>query len=500
MELINSFIVGVGVALTATNLLFCLAGVLLGTLIGVLPGIGPVAAIAMLLPITFTLPPTGALIMLAGIYYGAQYGGSTTAILINIPGESSSIVTCLDGHKMALQGRAGPALAIAAIGSFIAGCVATVLIAVASPTMAVLVRKFGAAEYFSLMILGLVGAAVLARGSTFKSVSMILVGVLFGFVGTDANTGWQRYTFGILELTDGIGFVVVAMGVFGLAEIVVNFESGLGSREILKSRIEGLMPTKKDFGTALPPILRGTAIGSVLGVLPGSGALLASFAAYVVEKKIAKAPQRFGNGAIEGVAAPEAANNAAAQTSFIPMLTLGIPGTPVMAMMIGALMIHGIAPGPQVMTKQPELFWGLIASMWIGNAMLLVINLPLIGIWVRLLRVPYRFLFPAIMLFCAIGVYSLNNSVFDIYITVVFAALGYLLVKLGFEPAPLLLGLILGPLMEEHFRRAMAVVRGDPMTFVERPISFLLLLFAVILIAASSLPRMRRKRDALFAE
>ncbi len=500
MELIPNLVLGFSVALTPMNLLFCLTGALFGTLIGVLPGIGPVAAIAMLLPITFTLPPTGALIMLAGIYYGAQYGGSTTAILINIPGESSSIVTCLDGHKMALQGRAGPALAVAAIGSFFAGCVATILIAFASPSMAILVRKFGAAEYFSLMVLGLASAAVLARGSTLKSVSMILVGVLFGFVGTDANTGWERYTFGILELTDGIGFVAVAMGMFGLAEIITNFESGLRTRDVVQKKLEGLMPTKEDLRTSLPPILRGTAIGSILGVLPGSGALLASFAAYVVEKKVSRNPERFGRGAIEGVAAPEAANNAAAQTSFIPMLTLGIPGTPVMAMMIGALMIHGIAPGPQVMTKQPELFWGLIASMWLGNAMLLVINLPLIGIWVRLLRVPYRLLFPAIMLFCAIGVYSINNSVFDIYVTVTFGALGYLLVKLDFEPAPLLLGLILGPLMEDHFRRAMAVARGDPMTFVERPISFLLLLFAIFLIVASSLPKMRSKRDKLFAE
>jgi putative tricarboxylic transport membrane protein len=497
MDLISNLGLGLGVAFTPTNLVYCLAGALVGTLIGVLPGLGPVAAIAMLLPFTFTLQPTGALIMLAGIYYGAQYGGSTTAILINIPGENSSIVTCLDGHAMAKQGRPGPALAIAAFGSFFAGCVATILIAVASPPLSRAVQAFGAAEYFSLMVLGLTGSVVLARGSPLKSISMILVGLLLGCVGTDANTGSARYTFGVLGLSDGLGFVAVAMGLFGLTEIIVNIEKGLKDREILHNRLTGLMPTRDDLKAASPAIARGTIIGSILGVLPGSGALLSSFAAYIVEKKIARDPSRFGRGAIEGVAGPEAANNAAAQTSFIPMMTLGIPGTPVMAMMIGAMMIHGIAPGPQVLTKQPELFWGLIASMWLGNAMLLVINLPLIGIWVRLLRVPYRSLFPAIMLFCAVGVYTVGNSAFDVLVTVGFGLFGYILVKLDFEPAPLLLGMILGPLMEEHLRRAMVVARGDVMAFLDRPVSLVLLALALVLLVMSALPTIQRKRDVL---
>jgi putative tricarboxylic transport membrane protein len=500
MDLISNLAMGLGVALTPINLLFCFVGALLGTLIGVLPGLGPVATIAMLLPITFTLEPTGALIMLAGIYYGAQYGGSTTAILINIPGELSSIVTCIDGHQMARNGRAGAALAIAAISSFFAGCVTTALIAAASPPLSILVQRFGAAEYFSLMVFGLVSAAVLARGSVLKSIAMILVGVLLGFVGTDYNTGASRYTFGLIGLSDGIGFVAVAMGMFGLAEIINNLEKGIGSREIVQKKIGSLMPSAAELRTAVGPTFRGTALGSVLGVLPGSGALLSSFGAYILEKKMARDPTRFGQGAVEGVAAPEAANNAAAQTSFIPMMTLGIPGTPVMAMMIGAMMIHGIAPGPQVMTKEPELFWGLIASMWIGNAMLLVINLPLIGVWVRLLRVPYQLLFPAIMLFCAIGVYSLTNAAFEVFVTVAFGVIGYLLVRLDFELAPLLLGMVLGPLMEEHLRRAMVVARGDPMTFLDRPISLALLAGALIVLAASFVPAARRKREKILIE
>ena len=500
MELITNLALGLSVAFTPVNLLYCFIGTFVGTMIGVLPGLGPLAVITMLLPFTFGLPPTSALIMLAGIYYGAQYGGSTTAILINIPGENSSVVSCLDGHAMAKQGRAGPALSIAAIGSFVAGSVATILIAVASPSLSLAVRNFGAAEYFALMVLGLTASVLLARGSPIKSVAMVLVGLLLGFIGTDANTGESRYTFDLLGLSDGIGFIAVSMGLFGLTEIILNLQLGMNNRDILHSRVTGLMPTRDDLRAAAPAIIRGTVIGSMLGVLPGAGAMVSSFAAYVIEKKIARDPSRFGNGAIEGLAAPESANNAAAQTSFIPMLTLGIPGTPVMALMIGAMMLHGIAPGPQILTKQPELFWGLIASMWIGNAMLLIINLPMIGIWVSLLRVPYRSVFPAIMIFCAVGVYTVSNASFDVFVMVAFGLFGYILYLLDFELAPLLLGMILGPMMEEHFRRAMVVARGDLSTFVERPISLVLLMMALLLLVTSAMPNFRSKRDGLLKE
>jgi TctA family transporter len=498
MELIANLGLGFGVALTPTNLLFCLLGCLLGTLIGVLPGIGPVATVAMLLPITFYLPPIAALIMLAGIYYGAQYGGSTTAILVNLPGESSSVVTCLDGYQMARQGRAGSALAVAALASFFAGTVATIIIAVASPPMTLFARQFGAAEYFSLMVLGLVAAVVLAHGSLPKAVAMIFLGLLLGLVGTDVNTGQQRYTFGIAELSDGIGFVPIAMGLFGIAEILANLEKTSG--RTIMAQITRLWPTKEDFKAAAPAVLRGTTLGSVLGVLPGGGALLSAFAAYTFEKKIAKDPSRFGKGAVEGVAAPESANNAGAQTSFIPLLTLGIPPNAVMALMVGAMTIHGIIPGPQVMTQRPDLFWGMIASMWIGNLMLVVINLPLIGIWVKLLKVPYRILFPSILLFCAIGVYTLNNSTFEVMLTALFGILGYAFYKWGCEPAPLLLGFILGPLMEENLRRAMVLSRGDPTVFLQRPLSLTMLLMAAALLVIVILPAVRKKREEAFQE
>ncbi len=459
-DLIANLWLGMGVAVTPTNVLLCLIGALVGTLIGVLPGIGSLATIAMLLPITFGLPPVGALIMLAGIYYGAQYGGSTTSILVNIPGESSSVVTCLDGHEMAKQGRAGPALAIAAIGSFFAGCVATVLVAALGAPLTSLALLFGPAEYFSLMCLGLIFAVVLAKGSVLKALTMILTGLLLSMIGSDLETGAERMTWGIPELSDGIGFVVVGMGMFGFGEILRNLEQP-GSREIVQAKVTGLMPTLPDLKAAAGAIGRGTVIGSLLGILPGGGAIIASFAAYTLEKRVSKNPERFGRGAIEGVAAPESANNAAAQTSFIPLLTLGIPPNPVMALMVGAMTIHGIVPGPQVMTKQPELFWGMIASMWIGNLMLVVINLPLVGMWVRLLRVPYRHLFPMIVIFCCIGVYSLNNAPFDVSMTAIFGVVGYWLVKHDFEPAPMILGFVLGPLMEENLRRAMLIARGD---------------------------------------
>src|SRR5213594_975678 len=482
-DLLANLWMGFHVASNPYNVLFCLLGALVGTLVGVLPGIGTVATIAMLLPITFGLPPVGALIMLAGIYYGAQYGGSTTSVLVNIPGEATSVITCLDGHQMARQGRAGAALAIAAIGSFFAGCVATVLVAALGAPLTSLALLFGPAEYFSLMVLGLIFAVVLAKGSVLKAIAMVLTGLLMSMVGSDLETGAGRMTFDIAELADGIGFTNIAMGVFGFAEIIRNLELPEESRDIVSAKVTGLMPTRKDLIDSSGAIARGTLLGSLLGILPGGGAVIASFAAYTFEKRISKDPSRFGKGAIEGVAAPESANNAAAQTAFIPLLTLGIPPNAVMALMVGAMTIHGIVPGPQVMTKQPELFWGMIASMWIGNLMLIIINLPLVGMWVRLLRVPYQHMFPAIIIFCCIGVYSVNNAPFDAVLTAIFGLVGYWLSKHDWEPAPMLLGFILGPLMEENLRRAMLIARGDPSVFVTRPISGALIGLAFVLLA-----------------
>src|SRR6201989_3356294 len=471
-DLFHNLALGFSVAVSPTNLMLCLIGALVGTLVGVLPGIGTIATVAMLLPITFGLPPVGALIMLAGIYYGAQYGGSTTSILVNIPGEATSVVTTLDGFQMAKQGRAGPALAIAAIGSFFAGCVATVLIAVLGAPLTKLALAFGPAEYFSLMVLGLIFAVVLAKGSILKTIAMIVLGLLLSMVGSDIETGASRMAFNIPELADGLGFATVAMGVFGFAEIIRNLDAGAEmNRDLVQQKITGLMPTRKDLADSTPAILRGTVLGSILGILPGGGAVIASFAAYTLEKKIARDPSRFGRGAIEGVAAPESANNAAAQTSFIPLLTLGIPPNAVMALMLGAMTIQGIQPGPEVMTQRPDLFWGLVASMWIGNLMLVVLNLPLIGLWVKLLEVPYRLLFPAIMAFSALRIYSVNNSSFEVYLTALFGVAGFVWAKLGFPPAPLLLGFVLGPMMEENLRRAMLMAKGDPSVFVTRPIS-----------------------------
>jgi putative tricarboxylic transport membrane protein len=499
MDMINNLALGFSVAFSPMNVLFCLIGALVGTLIGVLPGVGSVATIAMLLPITFGLPPVGALIMLAGIYYGAQYGGSTTSILVNIPGEATSVVTTLDGYQMAKQGRAGPALAIAAIGSFFAGCVSTVLVAALGTPLTSIALMFGPAEYFSLMVLGLIFAVVLAKGSIVKALAMIVLGLLASMVGSDLETGASRMAFDIPELSDGLQFSVIAMGIFGFAEIIRNLE-GTMDRSIVTAKITGLMPTMKDLKDSIGAILRGTVIGSAVGILPGGGAVIASFAAYTLEKKVSKDPKRFGRGAIEGVAAPESANNAAAQTSFIPLLTLGIPPNAVMALMVGAMTIHGIVPGPQVMTKQPDLFWGMIASMWIGNAMLIVLNLPLIGIWVRLLRVPYRLLYPSILVFCAIGVYSINNAPFDVVIAGISGLIGVWLVKHDFEPAPLLLGFVLGPLMEENLRRAMLIARGDPTVFLTRPISASLLMVALALLIIAALPMLRKRREEVFAE
>ena len=500
MELIANLGLGLGVALTPANLLYCLAGVFLGTLIGVLPGLGPTATISMLLPITFVLPPISALIMLAGIYYGSQYGGSTTSILVNLPGEAASVVTTLDGYQMALQGRAGVALTTAAIGSFFAGTVATFLLALFAPPLAEMALKFGPADYFSLMVLGLVASVVLAHGSLLHAIGMVVVGLLLGLVGSDVTSGGQRFTFGLPQLADGIGFVVVAMGMFGLSEIIRNLEQGADRSGLVTKKITSLMPTRKDWKRMIAPILRGTAIGSALGILPGSGSILGSFAAYSLEKKVSKYRKQFGKGAIEGVAAPESANNAGAQTSFIPMLTLGIPSNPVMALMVGAMIIQGIQPGPSVITEQPALFWGIIVSMWIGNLFLVILNLPMIGIWVRIIMVPYQFLYPAILAFCAIGVFSLNNSEFDIFLMALFGLLGYGFSKLDCEPAPMLLAFILGPLMEEYLRRAMLMSRGDPMVFLRRPISATLLVMALLALLVIFIPAFSKTREEAFIE
>lgn len=499
MDVFTNLLMGLQVAASLTNLWWCLVGVFLGTAIGVLPGLGPAATIAMLLPVTVGLPPVSALIMLAGIFYGAQYGGSTTAILVNLPGETSSVVTALDGYKMARQGKAGRALATAAIASFFAGTVCTLLIALFAPPLVEVALKFGPAEYFSLMVLGLVASIVLANGSILHALGMIVLGLLFGLVGTDVNSGAQRYTFGLPELADGVGFVIVAMGMFGVGEIIANLETE-NSRDVGISKVTGLMPTREDWGRMIAPILRGTAIGSVLGILPGGGAALSSFASYALEKKAGRNGHLLGTGAIEGVAGPEAANNAGAQMSFIPMLTLGIPSNPVMALMIGAMVIQGIQPGPAIITEQPALFWGLIASMWIGNLMLLILNLPLVGLWVKMISVPYHLLYPMILVFCAIGVFSLSNTTFDVYLMVVFGFLGYVFKKLDCEPAPMLLGFILGPMMEEFLRRALLIANGDPSVFVTRPISAAMLALALGLLVLVLLPAFAKTRGEAFKE
>ncbi len=499
MDLLSNIATGFGVALTAQNILYCFIGVFLGTVVGVLPGIGPVTTVAMLLPISFTLEPVAAMIMLAGIYYGAQYGGSTTAILVNIPGEASSVVTTLDGHQMARRGRAGPALGIAAIGSFFAGCVATVLISLAAPPLAAIALEFGPAVYVSLMVCGLIAAVVLAHGSVIKAIAMVVLGLLLGLAGTDVNSGIRRFTFGFQGLADGVEFVALSMAIYGIAEVAHNLERKESEVQIAGS-IGRVWPSWADIRRAFPAILRGTGLGSILGVLPGGGALLAAFAAYTLEKKVARPPREFGQGDIRGVAAPESANNAGAQTSFVPMLTLGIPSNPTMAMMIGALMIHGISPGPRVMTERPELFWGLIASMWIGNLMLVVLNLPLVGIWVRFLRIPYRLLFPAIVGFCCIGTYTINSKIFDVFVMAFFAIFGYLCLKLDCEPAPLILGFVLGPMMEENLRRALLISRGDPSVFVTEPISLIFLVASILLLAVVAAPAIRAKREEALQE
>ncbi|GGE28398.1 hypothetical protein GCM10007276_01980 [Agaricicola taiwanensis] len=494
MDLFSNLALGFGTALSLNNLLACLAGVTLGTFIGILPGVGPLVTIAVLLPLTYGLPPDAAIIMLSGIYYGAAYGGSTTAILLNLPGESSAAVTCIDGYQMARQGRAGPALAIAAIGSLVAGTIGTLLIAVLGPWLANLALQLGSAEYFSLMLMSIVAAAALVHGSLLKGFGMALVGIAFGLAGTDVNSGIMRFTFGVPDLAEGIDFVIVAMGLFAFPEIISNLGQTL-NREVFTSKVHGLMPTKADLKASWKSILRGTGVGSVFGILPGAGQTVSSFAAYMVEKRVVRDPSRMGKGAIEGVAAPEAANNAAAQTAFIPTLTLGIPGSAVMALILGALVIQGINPGPQVMVQHPALFWGLICSMWIGNVLLVALNLPLVGLWVTLLKVPYRWLYPAILMFSCIGIYTLANSTLDIGFAVMFGLIGYVFLKLRCEPAPFILGFILGPLMEVNFRRTLLLSFGDPSVFVTRPISAIFLTLAVLIVISLIVPSVRRRKE-----
>ena len=497
---LSGLTLGLETALQPSNILICLLGVTLGTMVGVLPGIGPTATVALLLPITFNFDPVASLIMLAGIYYGAQYGGSTTAILINLPGESSAAVTALDGHQMARQGRAGPALATAALGSFFAGTVATVLVALFAPPMASVALKFGPAEYFSLVVLGLVISIALASGSTVKALAMIVLGLLLGTVGQDIfSTGVPRFTFGIRELYQGLDFVSIAVGLFGLALIIRNLERQQ-TQSVVTKKVKGLWLNRDDFRRIRMPVLRGTAIGSALGVLPGGGHVLAAFMSYSVEKRVSKHPEKFGRGAIEGVASPESANNAAAQTSFIPLLTLGLPAHPVMALLVGAFIIQGITPGPNVINDEPALFWGLIASFWVGNLLLVLLNLPLIGLWVRLISVPYEVLFPAIIAFATIGCFSLGLNPWDVYVIAIIGVLGYLLIRWGCEPVPLLFGFVLAPLLEENLRRAMIISRGDPSVFVTRPISAVLLSLALVALVIAILPAVRRKREAVFSE
>ena len=499
MDILANLATGFGAAVTPINLGFCFLGVMLGTAIGVLPGIGPIATIAVLLPITYGAPPLGALIMLAGIYYGAQYGGSTTAILVNLPGESSSVVTCIDGYQMAKRGRAGAALSIAAVGSFVAGCVGTLVLAAFAPPLAAIGDRFVSPEYCSLMLFGLVAAVVLAHGSVAKAVGMVFLGLLLGIVGTDVQSGVLRYTFGIGILYDGVDFIPVAMGLFGISEIMRNLDRSAIERDV-RHAVGSLWPNREELQKAWPAVLRGTVLGAALGILPGGGAVLSSFAAYVLEKRISRTPERFGQGAVEGVAGPESANNAAAQTSFVPLLTLGIPSNPVMALMMGAMVIQGIAPGTAVISERPELFWGMVASMWIGNLMLVVINLPLIGIWVRMLNVPYRILFPCILVLCCVGAYSSQSTPTILMLTAVFALLGYVFLKLGCEGAPFILGFVLGPLMEENLRRSMVISGGDPSIFVTRPISLGLILAALGLVILMVLPRFRTTRATAFQE
>jgi putative tricarboxylic transport membrane protein len=499
MEFFANFITGFSVALQPINLMFCFLGVFIGTLIGVLPGIGPVGTMAILLPVTYGIPPTTAIIMLAGIYYGAQYGGSTTSILVNIPGEAASVVTTLDGYQMALKGRAGPALGIAAFGSFIAGTIGVIGLQLLAPPLVAVALRFGPPEYSSLMILGFVILTYLAQKSMAKALMMAGVGIILGTIGLDTMTGMPRFTFGIPELLDGVGLAPLAMGLFGISEILLNVEKKI-KQELLTTKVKGLFPTREDWRRAIGAILRGSGSGFFLGILPGGGAVLGSFVSYALEKRISKHPEEFGKGAIEGVAAPEAANNSAAQGAFIPLLTLGIPSNVVMAILLGALMIHNITPGPMLVKEHPQLFWGVISSMYMGNVMLLVLNLPLIGLWVQLLRVPYAILFPLILYICLIGAYVINNSVIDVTIMLLCGVVGYLMRKFEYEPAPLVLAYVLAPMLENALRQSLILSGGSFGIFMVRPISAGCLVVAAGLLFSSLLPRIRQKREKIVAE
>src|SRR3990172_5797097 len=493
MDLLSNLALGFGVALQPGNLLYCFIGVFVGTLVCVLPGIGPVAAMSLLLPVTFNITPEGAIIMLAGIYYGSMYGGSTTAILVNIPGEAASVVTCIDGHQMAKQGRAGPALGIAAIGSFLAGTVALVGLMLLAPTLARWAVTFGPADYFSLMILGLCVLTYLSHGSLLKALIMAVFGLILGLIGLDSITGVPRLTFDRLELIDGLGLVPIVMGLFGIAEILNNLERP-PVRQVLASGIRHLLPSRQDWKQSAGALSRGSVLGFFLGILPGGGAVISSFLSYAMEKRLSRTPERFGKGAIEGVAGPEAANNAAAGGAFIPLLTLGIPPNVVMALLLGAFIVHGVQPGPLLMGQNPGLFWGIVASMYIGNVLLLILNLPLIGMWVQVLKVPYKLLFPLITLFCVIGAYSVSGAIFDIYIMIGVGVLGYSMRKFGYEPAPLVLAFVLGPMMENNLRKSLILSQGDFTVFVTRPISLTCLALALLLLLSPLIPWLNKKR------
>ena len=499
MDVLNNLMGGFAVALSPNHLLYSFIGVFMGNLIGVLPGIGPLAAISMLLPVTYSLEPTGALMMLAGIYYGAQYGGATTSILLNLPGVASHAVTCLDGHPMAKKGKGGAALFMAMFASFIGATIGILLMMFFSPLLVDMAFKFGPAEYFAMMMLGLLAASTLAKGSPLKGIAMVMVGLVAGVIGTDVNSGVARFAFDVPELTDGIALVALAMGLFGISDILANANRIGASDTVKESKItmRSLRLEKGEMKRSWIPIFRGTGIGAFFGILPGTGSTIASFISYAVEKKVSKTPERFGHGAIEGIAGPEASNNAAAQTAFIPTMSLGIPGDAVMALMLGALMIHNIQPGPQMITEHPTIFWGLIASFWIGNLLLLILNIPLIGMWVKLLTVPYRMIYPAVLFFICVGVYSTNNNMFDVGSVLVIGIFGYITMRLGFEPAPLLLGFVLGPMVEENFRRALLLSRGDMSVFVSRPISGTFIALCAALLIAVAYARLRRKPQSV---
>jgi putative tricarboxylic transport membrane protein len=499
MDLLGQLGSGFLIALAPENLFYCFAGVLIGTLVGVLPGIGPIAAMSLLLPATFAIPPTGAVIMLAGIYYGSMYGGSTTAILVRIPGEAASVVTCLDGHEMAKQGRAGAALFVAAIGSFIAGTVALIGLILLAPVMIVAALAFGPAEYCALMLLGLCLIAYLSQASVLKSLIMAGLGLVLGLIGIDSINALPRLTFDRLELLDGIGLVPVVMGLFGIAEILKNLENGT-DRTVVTTKVTGLWLSAADWAASRWAIARGTLIGFALGILPGGGAVISSFVSYAVERRISKTPERFGKGAIEGVAGPEAANNAAAGSAFIPLMTLGIPPNAVLALLLGALIIHNVPVGPTMITQRPDLFWGVVASMYVGNVMLLILNLPLIGLWVKCLSVPYGILFPVILLLCCIGVYASSGQIFDLYVMISFGILGWLVSRWGYEPAPLVLGFVLGPMFENNLRKALILSRGSWMTFIERPISAVFVIASAVILATALVPWINARRKEMAAE